>query len=90
MTCTVLCRDLASKGYIVFAPNHQDGSCLYTETSSGTPILVERALYYVKDIRQRQVNTRVSEVLALVNELTEMKPEFYDAIFGHSENSVQQ
>jgi predicted dienelactone hydrolase len=32
---TGLQRDLASHGYIVFAINHADGTCIYTQNSQG-------------------------------------------------------
>ena len=35
---SIMCRDLASHGYIVFAIDHHDGSCCYTEDAKGKPI----------------------------------------------------
>ena len=32
---SVICRELASQGFIVFALDHRDGSCHYTEDSDG-------------------------------------------------------
>lgn len=32
------CRELASQGYIVFALDHHDGSCNYTEKVDGSPV----------------------------------------------------
>ena len=35
---TGLARDLASHGFLVISLNHQDGSCIYTETKAETSI----------------------------------------------------
>jgi hypothetical protein len=32
---SMLCQELAAHGYIVFAMDHHDGSCSYTEDSTG-------------------------------------------------------
>ena len=31
-------REFASHGYITFALDHHDGSCMYTEKEDGTPL----------------------------------------------------
>ena len=49
---TAHCRELASCGYIVFAIDHHDGSCHYTEDPDGIPIDFDRTpqgLKYDKD-----------------------------------------
>lgn len=46
-------KDLASHGYIVFAINHADGSCMHTQNSRGEPIPHGSFTYYVKDYRRQ-------------------------------------
>lgn len=36
-----LLSDLASRGYIVFAPYHEDGTCSYTQTADGTDVMFD-------------------------------------------------
>ena len=36
------CIELASHGYIVFALNHNDGSCNYTENLDGDPVYFDK------------------------------------------------
>jgi len=38
---SVLCRDLASMGFVVFAIDHQDGSCVYTQKENGEEIVFD-------------------------------------------------
>ena len=44
--------DLASQGYLVIAPNHQDGSCLYTSTTEREMIELELKPFYDKEYRR--------------------------------------
>ena len=41
------CLELASHGYIVFAPNFHDGSCNYTEKEDGSPVYFDRTFCVV-------------------------------------------
>lgn len=41
---TALFSELASRGFIVFAPFHRDRSCKYTERQDGTPMYGEARL----------------------------------------------
>jgi predicted dienelactone hydrolase len=47
-----LLKDLASYGYIVFAINHADGTCIYTQNSQGQAIPHGRFEYLLKDLRR--------------------------------------
>ena len=47
------CIELASHGYIVFALNHNDGSCNYTETLNGDPVYFDRR-YKMYDYERRR------------------------------------
>lgn len=65
------CKDFASHGYIVFVMDHKDGSSSYTEEAEG-----HKGLYYDNtiqlydlDSRRGQVDIRVSEIKALIDEL---------------------
>ena len=86
---TGMARDLASHGYLVVMPNHQDGSCAYTETKDGTPMLYKKEATYGSDRRRQQLGIRVKEILALVQELTEMPPEFHKQMFGATTPDVK-
>jgi predicted dienelactone hydrolase len=48
---TGLFIDLASQGYIVFAPNHSDGSCMQTQNSQGQSVPLDSLEYYQKEKR---------------------------------------
>jgi predicted dienelactone hydrolase len=48
---TGLCIDLASHGFIVFAPNHSDGSCMHTQNSEGKSVPHGNFNYYLKEYR---------------------------------------
>lgn len=71
-------RELASHGFIVFAINSLDGSCAYTEKEDGTGVFFD-ARYHFGDfaVRKRQLQTRVDEIIALIDELHEK--EFLEA-----------
>jgi predicted dienelactone hydrolase len=66
------CRDLASFGYIVFAPDHMDLTCSYFEGQDG------KGTYYCNkrdshdlQFRQSQLDQRVKEVRALIDEISQ-------------------
>jgi pimeloyl-ACP methyl ester carboxylesterase len=67
-----LCRDLASHGYIVFAPDHMDQTSSYYETADG------EGHYYCNkrdshdmEYRKGQLEMRVAEARALIEELAD-------------------
>ena len=66
-------------------PNHQDGSCAYTETKNGVEIFYKKEATYGKERRQKQLGIRTDEILAIVKELTEMSAGLYKQIFGVSD-----
>lgn len=57
---------MASHGYIVFALNHADGTCIYTENSQGQSIPLGSFEYYNKDIRRKQLTIRVDEMSSII------------------------
>jgi dienelactone hydrolase len=84
-----ICRDLASQGYLVLCPNHQDGSCMYTTSAQNEDIFLDPQKFYIKELRTKQVHQRVNEVLTLASELRQMTPDFERAIFGDNERDAQ-
>ena len=82
---TGLAKDLASHGYLVIMLNHQDGTCMYTETKEGKPMFYQHApVFYTKDLRINQLNIRIDEVIALIQELTDLTSgsKLYEQLFG--------
>lgn len=71
-TYSGLLKDMASHGYIVFALNHMDGTCIYTEDSQGKPGSIEFYDYFDKENRKRQIEIRVQEIISAVSDLTQM------------------
>ena len=45
--------ELASHGYIVFCPNHNDGTCNYTEKSNGESVYFDKT-YQMWDLTKRK------------------------------------
>lgn len=85
MDYTVLCRELASYGYIVFALGHQDGSCSYTVGANGESIFYDIDVPITDfDAKGEQLNFRTNEILELRKELEAMTPgsDFYVQVFG--------
>lgn len=74
-----LIRDLVSYGHIVFAINHEDESCVYTEDANGKPVYYNKTIG--KEFREGQLEIREREVLGLIKDLEEMTPELHDKIF---------
>ena len=67
-----ICRNLASHGYIVFAPDHHDLTSSYYETESGEGYYYcNKRVAHDLEYRQSQLDIRVNEVRALIDELTE-------------------
>ena len=68
---TSLCSELASFGYIVFALDHHDGTCCYTEdqNSSNSWIFDSKMPYFKYEDFNAKLNQRVQEVIALVDEI---------------------
>ena len=82
---TGLARELAAHGYMVILPQHQDGSCTYTKTKEGKEIYGKWPApdgWHDKPLRSKQLNIRVSEITALVEEFRNMTPELHLSIFG--------
>ena len=44
---------------------------------------------YGREERQKQVDIKVSEIHALINELAEMSPEFHKQLFGDDQPNVK-
>jgi predicted dienelactone hydrolase len=64
------CRDLASHGYIVFAPDHMDKTSSYYETADGEGhYYCNKYTAFDMDFRRGQLDQRVMEMRALVDEL---------------------
>ena len=83
---TGLLSEFASRGYIVFAPYHTDGSCSYTEKKGGTPIFAEEHLIarnkFFKKRWTEKVAKRSKEIIGLYNEVAEMSHWLKILIFG--------
>jgi predicted dienelactone hydrolase len=65
-------RELASHGYIVFILDHHDGSCAYTEDSTGTKTwwFDKDAPFFDYDDMNKKVKIREEEVKALIDEIS--------------------
>lgn len=62
--------ELASHGYICLAADTHDGSCQYTCTEKGYPILFDTTgKFYDVDLRKHQLRRRVDHVKLFVDEL---------------------
>ena len=69
--------ELASCGYIVFVPDHLDGSCTYTELKNGDKKWFNiDMVHHEKDITpfHKTLEQRVTEVSWIIDEFS--KPEF--------------
>ena len=65
-----ICRDLASHGYIVFAPDHQDLTSSYIETPEGHgQYFCNKNSAHDLEFRQGQLKLRVGEIQALIDEM---------------------
>ncbi|CDW83146.1 platelet-activating factor acetylhydrolase [Stylonychia lemnae] len=70
MSQTMTMMDYAKHGYIVFGPDHQDGSCLMTFDKDGKVILFDNKHKIAeKPIRVQQLNRRVEEIITFMDEL---------------------
>jgi predicted dienelactone hydrolase len=67
------CRDLASHGYLVFSIDHEDGTSSYTVSKDGKKEIFyeNRHRLYDTEVRKGQIQIRVSEVKALIDEMVE-------------------
>ena len=67
---SLLYREYVSQGYIVFAIDHHDGSCNYTQLEDGTEKYFNTSKdFYDHQFRRAGVQTREREVIDLLNEL---------------------
>ena len=68
---SLLHQELASHGFIVFALDHHDGSCHYTETSDGKSVPFKVDIpYFNYEYEHQAVVTRQQEVSALIDEIS--------------------
>ena len=64
--------ELASHGYAVFAIQHNDQSCNYTEKKDGSPVYFDRSKRENDEVyRRAQIEIRESEILALIDEMSQ-------------------
>ena len=79
------CRELASFGYLVFAPDCIDGSSSYTELADGTPKPFDASagipLFTDMQFRAKQLENRDKNTRALIDELTN-SPDFLQERLG--------
>ena len=81
MLYTTVCRELASHGYVVFAPDHHDGSNHYTEEEDGNPIKYDLSTTGVKGdayykIMHEKVLVREHEIKELIDEIRDQSYPF--------------
>ena len=69
------CRDLASHGYLVFTIDHEDGTSSYTVSADGKKEIFyeNKHRLYDTEVRKGQIEIRVQEVKALIDEMIEGK-----------------
>lgn len=76
MLYTTIGRELASHGYIVFSPDHHDGSNHYTEDKDGNPVRFDLSTTgmkgepYYENMCQK-VKIRENEVRELIDEISD-------------------
>ena len=69
---STICQEMASHGYIVFALDHHDGSCPYTENKQGTQSWkfdVDAPKFSYDDLNTK-LNIRAQEVSYLIDDIT--------------------
>lgn len=73
MFYTVICKELASYGYMVFSVGHQDQSAPYVSKTSGEAIYFDENLP-IEDMagKRDQLEIRVNEILFLRSDLNSM------------------
>jgi dienelactone hydrolase len=65
-----LCRDLASHGYLVLAPDHMDLTSSYYETAEGEGFYYcNKRTAHDMEFRKGQLAQRVKETRAIIEEL---------------------
>ena len=57
---SVIARELASHGYIVFLMDHHDGSCCYTEKLNGEPVFFDASTPF-SDYPDKHAKVKVRE-----------------------------
>lgn len=76
MFYTTVCRELASHGYIVFSPDHHDGSNHYTEDENGKPVKYDLSTTGMKgndyyNVMNEKVKVREHEIHELIDEISD-------------------
>ena len=67
---SVVCRDLASQGFIVFAPDHMDLTSSFYETAEGEGYWYSNQYdSHHLEYRKKQLEKRANEVRAFIDEL---------------------
>lgn len=75
------CLELASCGYMVFALDHHDGSCHYTENEKGIKVEFNADLYIQgfdcdPEVMNGMIDVRINEIKNLIDEMYD--PKFID------------
>ena len=70
---STLCSEFASFGYMVFALDHHDGTCCYTEDQNASNFWTfdSKMPYFKYEDFNIKINKRVQEVISLVDEIHE-------------------
>lgn len=83
-----LIKYLASYGYIVFAFNHRDESCGYTEGEDGKPVYFDKSIpAHHRPKREEQIEIRAAELIDFRQELENMDEKLHAKIFGDKKHA---